>query len=77
MASMTLTSRLARLEAALGGDDDAAPLMLVVERPDGTWWANGMEVDKTMTAPRVVLCRGEPAPPRVRSADPPPPHDDK
>ena len=75
---MTLAARLAKLELAIGHGD--APPALVILSADGTHDASGQVITlpPAGSGPRsVILRRGQPAPPRLVAADPPPPDPDR
>ena len=72
MASLEL--RLTRLETAFGRRDEV-PVGIALVGADGiARGPGGVAVDPATV--QVLLYRGEPAPPRLVAADPPPPHED-
>ena len=52
---MRLATRLARLELALLSEDWEPALLVVIEERDGTWWANGVEIDPATIDPRTLV----------------------
>jgi hypothetical protein len=59
---MTLNSRLDKIEAALGRDDDYPALIVVVEDEDGRWWNGETAIEPATVDPRtrVLVFRQRP-----------------
>jgi hypothetical protein len=60
---MTITTRMDKIAAALGPDDDVPAIVIVVEDPvDGRWWQGEREIDRETLDPRthVIVFRQRP-----------------